>query len=349
MEFLWEARLGLVRKRLAPVLVLAFVAILPRMGFASAVDWLYVVDVPVAERSARAVASASAQALEIMLLRISGVFRLPPDDQMLNTALASPQSYYNRFEYPEPEVLRIYFEPDSVLRLVNRAGLPLWSANRPQMLGWIVVRRGSGREIVHGEHPLAEAMLEAARGRGMPLRLPLMDLQDQINVNEGAVWGRLSSVLRPATERYGADFIMVGRLTETASGAYDGNFEIWMKREELSLEMEQVTFEEAGEGAVAWVAGELSARYAVRNAKAGQIHLSVTGIDAIKAFSDLLDYLARLDFVTDYGLLAMSAHTVTVGILTRADQEQFLDLLERDGQLKRDQDEPFGARVVWQR
>ena len=97
--------------------------------------------------------------------------------------------------------------PRAVLGLIRDAGLPVWRANRPTVVAWVVLDDGSERRILGAEstHPAIEALRSRARERGVPLRLPLLDLQDLSAVSFTDVWGGFEEGIVAASARYRAD------------------------------------------------------------------------------------------------------------------------------------------------
>ncbi len=182
-------------------------------GFAVPVPWLYDVDIAVAGRTGAARLAVSGTALAEVLSRVSGLAHVPRN-AAVREALGQPERYYNRFVFLNDRELRIHFDPAAVLGLVDAAGLPVWSANRPTVVAWLVVERGGVRRVVDGGHELAVPLVRRARQRGVVLKLPLMDLEDRLLVQPSVVWGRLFSALSEASGRYQADVVLVGRLQE---------------------------------------------------------------------------------------------------------------------------------------
>ena len=195
------------------VLVLAGALVPVNSAVAVPVHWLYDVDVPVEGRTAAARLSVSGVALAEVLSRVSGLAHVPRNARV-REALDRPEAYYNRFVFLENDELRIQFTPGAILKLMDEARLPVWSANRPQAIVWLVVERGGVRRIVDGQHPLAATFSERARQRGVVLKLPLMDLEDRMRVQPAVVRGRLFSPLHEASRRYGADVILAGQVQE---------------------------------------------------------------------------------------------------------------------------------------
>jgi hypothetical protein len=66
-----------------------------------------------------------------------------------------------------------------------------------------------------------------------------------------------------------------------------------------------------------------------------QHELVVSGINDIRAYSSLLDYLQSLEFVDDVMLLSMRRNTLKLRVNTAATDEQLHSLLVDDGRFAR--------------
>ena len=170
-------------------------------------------DVPVDGRHAGARTAVSSAALAQVLSRVSGLAHVPRNARV-RAALAHPEAYYNRFVFLNDDELRIHFVPAAILKLVDEARLPVWSSNRPQVMAWLVVESGGEGEIVDGNHPLAETIIARARQRGLVVKLPIMDLEDRMQVQPSVIRGRLFATLERASRRYEADVIVVGQMQQ---------------------------------------------------------------------------------------------------------------------------------------
>jgi hypothetical protein len=342
-----------VLRALAPAFARAcLLAILlgPGSTAAKPVPWLFDVDVPVAERTADAVAGASRGALVEVLQRLTGLDRLPTSPE-LTEALGRPEAYYDRYVYPEDDVLRIHFTSDAVLDLVNRAGLPLWSADRPVVVGWLALEAGGEREIVYGDHPLAELIEGHARARGVWLKLPLMDLDDQVSVDAATVWARFEPALVAASARYEGELMLLGRIRESGPDTYSADFEVTFDEVPMALRRASDSAERVTAAPIDWIADELARRGSISGSTSNAVRLVVTGIPDVTAYAELLRLLAGLDYVDRYDVLEANGDELVFGVVTRADPDQLLDLLTRDGRLERAlvpvPGQRPGARVVW--
>ncbi len=70
----------------------------------------------------------------------------------------------------------------------------------------------------------AAALRTQAQAMGLPVSIPLMDLDDNMAVNATDVWGRFADPILKASQRYGAEMVVLGKLTP--DGKEEGKWSI---------------------------------------------------------------------------------------------------------------------------
>lgn len=335
--------------------VLAFFACGSTLRAAETVGWLYEVAVPVSDQSNAERKRASGDALMVLLSRLTGLAYVPRTD-VVTAALAAPDGYYSQFGFESADddglMLVVQFDQGPVLDLVREAGLPIWRAQRERVLVWTVVQDADGRQIVGttSELPIVAAMKGRARDRGVPLSLPLLDLEDQLAVDPAAVWGRLSQVVDPASARYGADVLLLGRITPTADGAWLSDWEFWVDGVVVPFDLEEADLAAHGILAIDVLANELAIRRVVHGRQAGQLRLAVSGLETPADYGALLSYLRGLEFIEQVGVAGVEDGRLWLTLETPAEPGRLLDTFERDRQLFDDQLARPGAadlKLVW--
>ena len=361
--------------------VIALLLLLPGALFApgspraaEVVPWLYEVAVPVENQSDRERNRASSEGLLKLLTRLTGLTYVPRTPEV-TAALAQPDSYYNEFRFSRVELasraappaagepqqadaprsqleLVIQFDPEPVQGLIRSAGLPIWRAQRERVLVWAVVAGDNGRQIVGAasDLPLVAGLNERARDRGLPLTLPLLDLEDQLAVDPAAVWGRLSQVIDPASRRYGADVLLLGRISADAAGGWRSDWEFWVDGVVVPFEAEHLDLMAHGLEAVDVLADELAARRVVHGRQAGQIQLAVSGVRTPADYGALIGYVRGLEFVQSVGVTGMRDGRIWLLVDTPAEADRLLTTFERDRQLFNDQlaqVDSADLRLVW--
>lgn len=320
------------------------------------VPWLYDVEVPVEDQSTSARLDAAGRALAEVLSRVTGLASVPRNEGV-SRALAAPDLYYNQFGFnrkDEDLMLALQFVPDSVLNLVREARLPIWRSNRPGVVAWIVLDDGRERRLLGAgsDHPLIAGLEARARYRGVPLRLPLLDLADQLAVEPAAVWGRLSQTLLPASERYGADIIMVGRIQRLADERFAAAWEFWIEAEVVEHAHEADDPQALGRAAADLLADELASRYAVLGRGVRRLDLQVSAVNDASDYAELLRYFSELEFVEEVQVSSVAGNRLGVWLLTGAQPDQLMELFRLDQRLFPDllhQAPGPPIELVWQR
>ncbi|WP_165679995.1 DUF2066 domain-containing protein [Metapseudomonas otitidis] len=221
--------------RLIARLLLVCLPLLSPLAHAETVATLYQVREPVLSQQPEERDQALNRALETLVIRLTG------DTKALNNpALAevrkNPQQLISQFGY-EGQSLQVDFDPVTTDRIFRQAGIGLWSANRPAILTWWLNQSAEGASLVGDAQTAAAPLRDAALHRGLPLRLPLADLSEQLAATPENLTAADPAALRPASERYGADALLAVLASET-DGKWKANWHLWIgdSREQGTLE-----------------------------------------------------------------------------------------------------------------
>jgi uncharacterized protein len=205
---------------------------------AQPVSGLYQVREVVASQQPEERDAALNRALETLVLRLTG------DPQALQSpGLAAlrndPQQIISRYGYETSGQLRLLveFDPLSSERTLRQAGLALWGSNRPAILAWWLNDSTEGSALVADAQPAAALLRNAAERSGLPLRLPLGDLDEQLLANAENLSAAQPEALLPASARYNADALLAVQARE-ADGQWQAQWQLWLgtKREQGSAQ-----------------------------------------------------------------------------------------------------------------
>jgi hypothetical protein len=98
--------------------------------------------------------------------------------------------------------------------LVGQSKFALLGPVRPQVAIWLVVDEGERRILPdQSGDGWSEALRAQTQAMGLPVSLPLMDLDDNMAVNATDVWGRFADPVLKASQRYGAEMVVLGKLS----------------------------------------------------------------------------------------------------------------------------------------
>lgn len=161
--------------------LLASLLVLSPLARAEVVDNLYQVREPVTSQQPDERNAALKRALQVLAGRLTGN---PQAGQTpaLASALAAPESLISQYGYDAgpPEVLVVNFDPAATERALGQAGLSVWGANRPVVMIWWLNDADSGATLVGDGQPASTGVQRGAQRAGLPIRLPLADLNEQL-------------------------------------------------------------------------------------------------------------------------------------------------------------------------
>ncbi|MFJ4343733.1 DUF2066 domain-containing protein [Pseudomonas sp. NPDC089401] len=265
--------------RLLDYLAAGCLALVSIAAQAETVGGLYQVHQPLEGQGAEARTAATAKAFETLVLRLTGDPKAAQSPALAELR-KDPQRIINQVgtEAGPPEAVLVEFDPGSTEQALRKAGLALWGSNRPSILGWWLNDSVEGSSLVGDGQASAQPLRRAAQHRGLPLRLPLADLQEQLVANAKQLEGNDPAPLREAAERYGADAMLAVHAHE-ADGKWQGKWQLW-----LGDKREQGTAEGADQAALAdavllAVGNRLAPRYVTRPGSSGQVLLQVQGMN----------------------------------------------------------------------
>lgn len=192
---------------------------------AATVSDLYQVREPVASQQPEERQAALGRALETLVLRLTGS-REAAQSPALAELRKDPQQIVSQYGY-EADSLLVDFDPLSTDRSLRQAGLPLWGANRPAIMTWWLNDGSAGSSLVGDGQDSAAPLQRAAQHRGLPLRLPLADLGEQLVATPENLGASEPDALRSASERYAADALLAVQARED-NGQWHAEWRLWL-------------------------------------------------------------------------------------------------------------------------
>lgn len=357
---------------------------------AAVVQWLYTAEVPVRSQSAGERARAASGALAELLTRLTGLSPLPVDP-MLTAALSAPDRFYARYEYGRGErsagtnadatpQLRLvfHFDPSSVLRLLREAGLPVWAADRPSVLAWIVLEQGGERRLIAETDPVggavADGLRRRARARGLELAVPLMDLRDSA-LSPAAAWGLFWEDINAASARYAPDLVLVGRIRQQDGSGWRSVWDLRAQGAAAPLRLYDLpvagprtqrilagetlfdAFRRSGPtpaalaaAAVDTVASTLAQRFAVHG-QLGAIDAVVRNAQTPGRYAALMAYLQSREYIERVDVVAVRPDAIGLRLHSRSSPAQLGELLGMGSALAPTVDaapEADRLQLVWQ-
>jgi hypothetical protein len=297
---------------------------------------LYSATVPVADQGAAALTAAAREALGEVVVKASGskdALQNPTIAAALKDARSQVQQYsYVRGQPPEaPLSLRFEFDGDYVTDLVTKSGEPLWTANRPVALAWVLIQDDQGRRFINQESAPQEAkalVAEFAR-RGVPVKIPVFDLVDTAALSASEGWAMDANALQVASARYKVEDIIAGRLAISSDGQSLGDWSYFRQGDRINRSVTVADFPTFLRSGANIVASDMASRYAVAPTGGGEdgVRLAVTGITNYADYAALVSWLEKLELVEYANLEQVLGERVVFVLKAKTDAAQLSGII----------------------
>ena len=306
------------------LIFLALIVFLPA-GALAATAGLYSVEVPVADPSPEARKASIREAFEKVLVKVSG-YRRVKGRKGIETLLKHAEDYVQQYRYrnepagvegePDRRLMWVAFEKNAIKAALQQLGLSVWDKGRPEVLLWLAREKPGGERVLldpEGDQVLIQAVEHAASQRGLPLLMPIMDLQDQAALRVSDVWTVNRDSVETASERYGDHLILLARLRQKGGK--------WKVKWTLLLPDKQQEFSSVGDAAekalgagIEKVMDWLTERFVPRNdsSEAGKVKLRILGVNSLSDYSRVLRLFDSLDVVTEYTIEESSGEQLLI-------------------------------------
>jgi len=312
---------------------------------------LYTASVPVASRSDTERVSAMRSALGLVLIKLTGDTHAGSRGGVTGI-LGKASRMVQQFQYVDKAEtgidgesdptyslqLRVQFDPVVLEAAMQTVGLPIWGKERPSVLSWIAVDDGLTRKLLGTDDatPYVQVLRERARYRGIPLVLPLLDLEDAAALRAD------QSVVRPidpvarASARYGTDAVLTGDVRQSIPGLWEAE---WSLRQGDELDtwgsegaLPELVLEEGVDG----LAGILAARFARAGATQleGGFQIEVNGIFNVDDYARVQRYLNSLDGVSEIFVKQVEANRISFLIVAQGGAEILAQTIQLGGTLQ---------------
>jgi uncharacterized protein len=335
------------------MLLLMSLLAVPMAATAVRLDHLFEAEVDATGRDTGARDAALAGALEQVLVRLTGS-RAALQGAAGAGLLEQPGRFVEQFRFVEPSAgdtlqsgLKLWaqFDGVSLARELRQAGLPYWGPERPDVLVWLAIDDRGRRYLASetGAQPVTAMLQQAGQQYGVPLTLPLMDLEDQRAVEFTDVWGRFSGRVELASQRYRPQAILTARLERSsAAGGWRADWQLINGANRQDWSTHAGDMDSAVSAGIADAAEWLAQRYAVVASAAGTHSLVVEDVRNLDDYARVYDYLAALSPVDHVDVLHVGQHAVEFNLTLSADERNLLQLIALGRVLQR-MDDP----AVW--
>lgn len=349
------------------LLLVVLMAVFAMPLHAKSVGNLYDAKVLVSDQSQAARQAGARLGLLEVLQKASG-FPVPEDRGVINKALTISDQYLYQFSYatvntnevpnalPGSLWLAMQFEEKSIQNLIKKGKLPRWGANRPSVLVWMAVDDGVERMVMSDsiDHAGQQALKSGAEKRGLPIVLPLNDLDDSMALPVEQLWGMFDEPIVTASKRYGAESVLASRIYKTQDKKWKGQWSFYFKGVEQNFIFETNSLEQQVLEGLTASAQVLANSFALKpsNHDANSLSIQVSAVNSLSDYAKLTQYLQKMAITKQVAVRKVNKDRLYMRLELNGTVKQLKQTLALDRKLvpikrKSDDEEPTGFDVEY--
>ncbi len=226
------------------------------------------------------------------------------------------------------DVLVVLFDEKAVKEALWEKRLPVWGNTRPTTLVWLGFQDAQGRYLLDASEDteILRSLRKYSKKRGLPLVFPLLDLEDQINININDVWGDFREPIVNASMRYQTEAVLAARVFLDSFGVWQGRWSLYQGDEATSWRTRGRSVESLISAGLSQSAETLALKYANISADDDAvtgIKVQITDVSTLQDFVKLDKYLLSLSTVSATHISEVHANNVIFDIELRSDSSGF--------------------------
>ncbi len=246
-------------------------------------------------------------AMAQLLPRVTG--RL---DAALEPALAdllqNAEAFVERRGLLDRQTLLVTFDERAIEAALIARNQPIWGPERPLTLLWLAIDAGQGErgilsageafsdmspEFLELQANFRQELTTVAEERGLPLSLPLMDLQDMSALSFIDIWGGFTQQVSQASLRYGVDAVLSGRARVTSFGV---DVQWMLLKDGSQLVLNGGSMRDGLDRVADFYAAEFSTLGGIRSTL-----ITVLGVETLDDYGRVMRYLESLSMLESVG------------------------------------------------
>ena len=308
------------------------------------------VRVAVTDRTPEVRQQAIAAGLDQVLVRLTGD-KNGAAEPGLERIRRDSSRWIQQFSYESSDSdaleLLVRFDVPILLRQLEQAAVPVWTTTRPETLFWLVVQRSAGGEILaDGSDDLAALALREASGqRGLPIRLPLMDGEDQGRIRAADIRGSFDEVLRRAANRYQSPYNVSAVLYPGATVQLRWRL-LYQGRLQETGDISSASEAQAVAELIDQITARIAPLYTVRAGQARPYMLQVEGVTSLQDWHAVTTHIRSLAGIRDVNVATLAGSNLALALSFSGDPQQIRALLALEPRLSECAVQPTEAMQV---
>lgn len=351
-----------VKNSLLITLTLITILLLPKLAQAKLVESLYSASQEVSSQSSTLRRVAIPMLFKSVLVKVSGQSEVT-NHPIIAQEIKQSMSYITNFNYQQVNGMQhlvARFNESLIDALLKRAGISLWGNQRPTAMIWLAQLNADGQRTVVADDVTdesAQLLKSVARNRGMPMLLPLWDLEDQFGLSAGEVWGLFPDSVGKANLRYATDFMVLAKISENGLN-YQLNWAIYKRSiggigydDIVSSGLDEFSgYEVAAKALVDQTSDFFASQYSVDTSESsGKQEFVVANVGSLTDYAAILNYLRGLKGLEAVALKRNKHQLFTFEAAVLGNYQSLSEVIRLEKRLIEVYDEQLGQSVYhWQ-
>jgi len=316
----------------------------PFIAHAIVVKSLYQVEVPVASQTKKVRSKAFPQALEQVFIKLTGnpaIGTIPQIRHHLKNAAEWVEQYRYSTQPNQQVVLHVTFQQQAIRQLLVKARQAIWGVNRPSLLMWVAESSSDGQQLLNDNSPVIQQLRVDAKARGLPIMLPLLDLQDINRLTFNDVWTGLTMPVLAASKRYASDAVVMVKLDEISADQWQSEWTLLIEdNKKLSWTESANSLDAVLKKGINDISAAIARRYAVLAGGERSVQVSVDNIDDLTAYAKTMAYLRSLTPVKKVQVNTVDANQVIFTVEYRGGKQSLQQAIGLNTVIKLEKSEP---------
>lgn len=309
-------------------------------GIAIEVRDISIATIPVSDQSPKTFQKSLPQALEQVLIRMSGntgIMTLP----LIQDALPKINNYVEKYSYlakadkkdRQQLLLRIVFNTRAMRDLLENANQEIWSVQRPLTMIWVSVPNAFQSETLassESQNPIIRTIKQVAFLRGLPIIFPIMDLEDQTNIALSTSTLLSNRQLQIIAQRYDIDSILAGVVAVDANGQFQGEWRLFLNGTHYEWQTTGIDLTQVVMHGINCAADMILNQFAIFDKKGIEnlITMEVNGVQTLDDYVHMVSLLKHVSPVMKVSVIEMSADVLLLKIKTAGNVEDLVKALK---------------------
>ncbi|AZG73600.1 DUF2066 domain-containing protein [Shewanella livingstonensis] len=332
-------------KKLINLIALPLVALITiATVHAAEVGKLDEADIAVSSRANDVKNNALKEALAAVFLKNSGLPSVVLNP-LVKAQINTPEIILTQYGYYEQNgelMLKASFDHQRVISTLRQAGLPVWGSQRPLTLLWMSVDENNEPTILAdgSAADIRAELTQESNNKGIPLLLPIMDLDDVMQVSINDVRGMFTDVLAKASMRYQADYFAIANV-DTQGGnlhytlkLFDKNTTNGVLQALISQQGDAADYQQATKRMMNILADYYISQFAIASTGSDvATQVSFTGLNNMTQVVHIETYLRQLSAVKSINLSQFKGDSATYTLELFSSVDDLQRLLNIDSRL----------------